>query len=46
MTMEWHYTIHPDLGVLSLSGHLGPEAVARFTGAIGWFCPGAPDQSS
>ena len=36
MTIEWHYTIHPDLGVLSLSGHLGPEAVARFTGAIGW----------
>ncbi|WP_326624815.1 MULTISPECIES: anti-sigma factor antagonist [unclassified Streptomyces] len=39
MTMEWHYTIHPDLGVLSLAGHLGPEAVARFTGAIGWVLP-------
>ncbi|SFT31439.1 hypothetical protein [Streptomyces sp. ok210] len=39
MTIEWHYTIHPDLGVLSLAGHLGPEAVARFTGAIGWVLP-------
>ncbi|WP_328919905.1 STAS domain-containing protein [Streptomyces sp. NBC_00208] len=39
MTMEWHYTIHPDLGVLSLAGHLGPEAVARFTGAIDWVLP-------
>ncbi|WP_331762607.1 anti-sigma factor antagonist (plasmid) [Streptomyces sp. NBC_01527] len=36
MTIEWHYTIHPDLSVLSLAGHLGPEAVARFTEAIGW----------
>ena len=27
MTIEWHYTIHPDLGVLSLAGPLGPEAV-------------------
>lgn len=36
MTIEWDYTIHPDLGILSLSGHLGPEAVARFSGAIGW----------
>ncbi|MGC5003562.1 anti-sigma factor antagonist [Streptomyces sp. NBC_00353] len=40
MTIEWHYTIHPDLGVLSLAGHLGPEAaVARFTGAIGLVLP-------
>ncbi|WP_051879448.1 hypothetical protein [Streptomyces sp. NRRL B-24720] len=36
MTIEWDHTIHPDLGILSLSGHLGPEAVARFSGAIGW----------
>ncbi|MFJ1807358.1 MULTISPECIES: hypothetical protein [unclassified Streptomyces] len=26
----------PGLGILSLAGHLGPEEVARFTGAIGW----------
>ena len=36
MTIEWRYTTHPDLGVLSLAGYLGPEAVARFTGAVGW----------
>ncbi|MFE5854218.1 STAS domain-containing protein [Streptomyces sp. NPDC056500] len=36
MTIEWRYTTHPNLSVLSLAGHLGPEAVARFTGAIGW----------
>ncbi|WNI20583.1 anti-sigma factor antagonist [Streptomyces sp. ITFR-16] len=36
MTIEWRYTTHPGLGVLSLSGHLGPEAVGRFTGAVGW----------
>ncbi|WP_405685962.1 anti-sigma factor antagonist [Streptomyces sp. NBC_00057] len=36
MTIEWRYTTQPDLGVLSLAGYLGPEAVARFTGAVGW----------
>ncbi|MFF7680088.1 anti-sigma factor antagonist [Actinacidiphila glaucinigra] len=36
MTIEWRYTTHARLGVLSLAGHLGPEALARFTGAIGW----------
>ncbi|MEU6347675.1 STAS domain-containing protein [Streptomyces sp. NPDC046977] len=36
MTIEWRYTTHPNLGVLSLAGHLGPDAVHRFTGAIGW----------
>ncbi|MFJ8390710.1 STAS domain-containing protein [Streptomyces sp. NPDC094438] len=36
MTIEWRYTTHPHLGVLSLAGHLGGDAVARFTGAIGW----------
>ncbi|MGW1004360.1 STAS domain-containing protein [Streptomyces sp. NPDC002520] len=36
MTIEWRYTTHPSLGVLSLAGYLGPDAVARFTGAIGW----------
>ena len=36
MTIEWHYTTYPGLGILSLAGHLAPEAVDRFTGAIGW----------
>ncbi|MFH8616414.1 STAS domain-containing protein [Streptomyces sp. NPDC017979] len=36
MTIEWRYTTRPGLGVLSLSGHLGPDAVKRFHGAIDW----------
>lgn len=36
MTIEWRYTIHQDLCVLSLAGFLGSEAVDRFSGAIGW----------
>jgi hypothetical protein len=36
MTIQWRYTTHPGLGVLSLAGYLGPEGLARFTGAIGW----------
>ncbi|WP_406277100.1 STAS domain-containing protein [Streptomyces sp. NBC_00191] len=36
MTIEWRYTTHQDLGVLSLAGFLGADAVARFTGAVGW----------
>ncbi|WP_326655002.1 STAS domain-containing protein [Streptomyces sp. NBC_01750] len=36
MTIEWRYTTHQDLGVLSLTGFLGADAVARFTGAVGW----------
>ncbi|WP_137992571.1 anti-sigma factor antagonist [Streptomyces vilmorinianum] len=36
MTIEWRYTIQQDLGVLSLAGFLGAEAVGRFTGAVGW----------
>ncbi|WP_326698816.1 STAS domain-containing protein [Streptomyces sp. NBC_01754] len=36
MTIEWRYITHPDLGVLSLAGYLGSEAVPRFTGAVGW----------
>lgn len=36
MTIEWHCTTHRDLGILSLSGYLGTEAVTRFAGAIGW----------
>ncbi|MEV0412899.1 STAS domain-containing protein [Streptomyces sp. NPDC050448] len=36
MTIEWRYTTHDNLGVLSLAGYLGADATARFTGAIGW----------
>ncbi|MFB7225315.1 STAS domain-containing protein [Streptomyces sp. NPDC056227] len=36
MTIEWRYTTHHSLGILSLAGYLGPDAVHRFTGAIGW----------
>ncbi|KOG14707.1 MULTISPECIES: hypothetical protein [Streptomyces] len=36
MTIEWRYTVREDLGVLSLAGFLGPEAVDRFAGAVGW----------
>ncbi|MFI5882895.1 anti-sigma factor antagonist [Streptomyces sp. NPDC051554] len=36
MTIEWRYTAERDLGVLSVSGYLGPEAVRRFEGAVGW----------
>ncbi|MGW4162556.1 STAS domain-containing protein [Streptomyces sp. NPDC004788] len=36
MTIEWRYTTHPGLGVLSLSGFLGAQAVGRFDGAVGW----------
>ena len=36
MTIEWRYTTHQNLGVLSLAGFLGPDAVHRFTGAVGW----------
>ncbi|HEY3482588.1 MAG TPA: anti-sigma factor antagonist [Streptomyces sp.] len=36
MTIEWRYTTHTGLGVLSLAGYLGPEATDRFSGAIGW----------
>nr|WSY53467.1 STAS domain-containing protein [Streptomyces sp. NBC_00886] len=36
MTIEWRYTVEQDVGVLSVSGHLGPNAVHRFAGAIGW----------
>ncbi|WP_282697311.1 STAS domain-containing protein [Streptomyces sp. CC208A] len=36
MTIEWRYTTHPGLGVLSLSGYLGADAVGRFSGAVGW----------
>ncbi|MFI0085351.1 anti-sigma factor antagonist [Streptomyces bobili] len=36
MTIEWRYTVEQDLGILSVSGYLGPDAVRRFTGAVGW----------
>ncbi|MEF9883801.1 anti-sigma factor antagonist [Streptomyces sp. P9-A4] len=36
MTIEWRYTTHPHLAVLSLAGFLGADAVARFDGAVGW----------
>ncbi|GGJ66956.1 anti-sigma factor antagonist [Streptomyces brasiliensis] len=36
MTIDWRYTVEQDLGILSVAGYLGPEAVRRFSGAIGW----------
>ncbi|MEU6497626.1 anti-sigma factor antagonist [Streptomyces sp. NPDC046984] len=36
MTIEWRYTVEQGLGILSVSGYLGPDAVHRFAGAIGW----------
>ena len=36
MTIDWRYTVEENLGVLSVGGYLGPDAVRRFTGAIGW----------
>ncbi|MDX2680620.1 anti-sigma factor antagonist [Streptomyces soliscabiei] len=38
MTIEWRYTIEedPDVGVLSVDGYLGPDAVHRFSGAVDW----------
>jgi len=36
MTIEWRYTVERELGILSVSGHLGPSAVRRFEGAVGW----------
>ncbi|MFI1358332.1 STAS domain-containing protein [Streptomyces sp. NPDC020898] len=36
MTIEWRYTVEQDLGILSVSGYLGPDAVRRFEGAVGW----------
>jgi hypothetical protein len=36
MTIDWRYTIEQDLGVLAVSGYLGPNAVHRFSGAVGW----------
>ncbi|MEU8867971.1 STAS domain-containing protein [Streptomyces umbrinus] len=36
MTIEWRYTVEQDLSILSVSGYLGPDAVHRFAGAVGW----------
>ncbi|MFF2852842.1 STAS domain-containing protein [Streptomyces sp. NPDC058001] len=36
MTIQWRYTTHDNLGVLSVVGYLGQDAVDRFTGAVGW----------
>ncbi|MFD5586689.1 STAS domain-containing protein [Streptomyces sp. NPDC127063] len=38
MTIEWRYTFEEDLdvGVLSVAGYLGPDAVHRFLGAVDW----------
>lgn len=36
MTIEWQYTAERDFGILSVAGYLGPDAVHRFAGAVGW----------
>ncbi|MER6185859.1 anti-sigma factor antagonist [Streptomyces sp. NPDC001652] len=36
MTIEWRYTVELDLCILSVAGYLGPDAVRRFSGAVGW----------
>ncbi|ASN22825.1 anti-sigma factor antagonist [Streptomyces pluripotens] len=36
MTIDWRYTDAENLGVLSVAGSLGADAVHRFSGAIGW----------
>ncbi|MCW7947317.1 hypothetical protein AAW14_36600 [Streptomyces hygroscopicus] len=36
MTIDWRYTVEDNLGILSVAGYLGPDAVHRFTGAVGW----------
>ncbi|MCH0564144.1 MULTISPECIES: STAS domain-containing protein [unclassified Streptomyces] len=36
MTIEWRYTSEQGLGILSVAGYLGPDAVHRFGGAVGW----------
>jgi hypothetical protein len=36
MTIDWRYAVETNFGILSVAGYLGPDAVRRFTGAIGW----------
>ena len=35
MTIDWRYTVENNLGILSVAGHVGPDAVRRFSGAVG-----------
>lgn len=46
MTIEWRYTVEQELGILSVAGYLGPDAVRRFSGAVSWWWPAAPVRSS
>ncbi|MEH0449710.1 MULTISPECIES: STAS domain-containing protein [unclassified Streptomyces] len=36
MTIHWRYTVEDNRCILSVAGFLGPDAVRRFTGAVGW----------
>jgi hypothetical protein len=36
MTIDWRDTVENNLGILSVAGYLGPDAVRRFSGAVGW----------
>ncbi|MGD3109852.1 STAS domain-containing protein [Streptomyces sp. YGL11-2] len=36
MTIQWHYTTHGHLGILSLAGRLDHEDTSRFGGAVAW----------
>jgi len=36
VTIDWRYTTEDNLGILSVAGYLGPQAIRRFTGAVGW----------
>ncbi|MGI5517734.1 anti-sigma factor antagonist [Streptomyces sp. CA-106131] len=36
MTIDRHCTVEDNPGILSVAGHLGPDAVRCFSGAIGW----------
>ncbi|MFF4948638.1 STAS domain-containing protein [Streptomyces chattanoogensis] len=36
MTIQWRYTTHDHLGILSLAGRLGREDTSRFAGAVAW----------
>ncbi|WP_432196509.1 anti-sigma factor antagonist [Streptomyces sp. bgisy027] len=36
MTIDWRYTDEQGFGILTVAGYLGPHAVHRFAGAVGW----------
>ncbi|ARF58061.1 hypothetical protein [Streptomyces gilvosporeus] len=36
MSLDWQYATHRDVVVVTLTGHLGGEALACFVGAIAW----------